>query len=303
MASFDELPIVLQLQHLAQKNSSDIEELLRRAKLVASKLKLNDLMLWCNNELMGYKSSGDLPDYRQVFGQLKVKNPWHGLQPFHITDTEIDNLVRQVPLAESIVHYVHLVSSNANSLQVMLPTDAISILGKMIERSCGMLLEPVLEINVAQIANVLTNVRNLIFNWALDLEANGILGEGMQFTSEEKEKAMTGSGTTYHIGNMQGVAGDMKDNSRAYQNSTDNSINNYNVADIKDVLTQVKNDLLDADLDDADLQVSTKVIEKVTQELETENPKKDKLGAFISMFPAVVEALPSVIKLAEMIGI
>lgn len=304
MANFDDLPIVLQLQYLAQKNSSDIEELLRRAKVVASKLKLREFSLWCNNELLGYPDKENLPSYRKAQGNLSVFNPYQGRSiPFILSNSEKNNLITNVHLHEPIGNYCKLMQEEKTPyLQLNLSKEVLSYLYSVQQSTHGVAFKPALKVPSSVITNVLTVVRNTIFNWSLELEEKEILGEGMQFTSEEKEKAMTSSGTTYHINNMQGVAGDMRDNSRAYQNSTDNSINNYSVADIKDVLTRVKSDLLNADLGDADLQVSTTVVEKVTQELDSKNPKKDKMSAFISMFPAAVEALPSVVELIGMIG-
>lgn len=40
-----------------------------------------------------------------------------------------------------------------------------------------------------EIYQILSNVRNKILEWALVLEDNGIIGEGMAFTDEEKKKA------------------------------------------------------------------------------------------------------------------
>ena len=50
-------------------------------------------------------------------------------------------------------------------------------------------------------------VRNLVLDWALDLEKNGILGEGMTFSDEEKKRA---SSQDINInGNFQGIIGNV----------------------------------------------------------------------------------------------
>lgn len=47
--------IVIELQHEALKSDFDIMNLLRKAYLVARKLKLQEFEDWVNNELNGYK--------------------------------------------------------------------------------------------------------------------------------------------------------------------------------------------------------------------------------------------------------
>jgi hypothetical protein len=51
-------------------------------------------------------------------------------------------------------------------------------------------------------------VRNTILDWTLKLEADGVLGEGMTFSNDEK-KAVMKSETNYHIGNFSGVLGNV----------------------------------------------------------------------------------------------
>ena len=56
--------IVTELQHEALKSDFDIMNLLRKAYLVARKLKLQEFEDWVNNELNGYKDLDKIPDYR-----------------------------------------------------------------------------------------------------------------------------------------------------------------------------------------------------------------------------------------------
>ncbi|WP_372544092.1 hypothetical protein [Acinetobacter pittii] len=91
-------------------------------------------------------------------------------------------------------------------------------------------------------------------------------------------------------------------NARYYQNSTDNSVNtiNYTSNDYRQVLNQIKSDLLDLNLDDTDLHVSNKVIGKIEEEVQSGNPNKSRITTFIELLPAGVTVLESVTKLIEM---
>lgn len=59
--------IVIQLEKEALDESVSIESLLRKAYLVARKLKLSDFEEWINNEQNGYKR--EVPDYRMIHGE------------------------------------------------------------------------------------------------------------------------------------------------------------------------------------------------------------------------------------------
>lgn len=51
-----------------------MESLLRKAYLVARKLKLSDFEEWINNEQNGYH--GEVPDYRMINVNYKAWNPY-----------------------------------------------------------------------------------------------------------------------------------------------------------------------------------------------------------------------------------
>lgn len=92
--------IVLKLQSLASDPTSDVEELLNKALIVSRKLKIKKFRKWCDAELEGYIDQA-LPDYRKFKGELKVWNPFHGLQPFIIPD-DMDELVTSIELNISV---------------------------------------------------------------------------------------------------------------------------------------------------------------------------------------------------------
>lgn len=56
----------------------------------------------------------------------------------------------------------------------------------------------------SEIAGIIDSVRNILLEWSLKLEKDGILGDGITFSKEEKEKAST---VNYHIQNFSGVLG------------------------------------------------------------------------------------------------
>lgn len=92
-------------------------------------------------------------------------------------------------------------------------------------------------------------------------------------------------------------------NARVYQHSVDSSINNYTSNDLVQALNKIKSEVLEIDLSDIDLALTTKTISKLSEEVEKSQPNKDKISAYISFLPTVVATLESVVNLTSMLGI
>lgn len=66
---------LLNLQRAVLSGQPTLTQLLRQTKLIAARLTLGDLEHWADQELVGYASTSEPPDYRRVFTQsLEVYN-------------------------------------------------------------------------------------------------------------------------------------------------------------------------------------------------------------------------------------
>ena len=70
--------IVLELQKELLSSNCDIVSVLRKAHLIAVKLKLSDFDQWIQYELNGYTDQSECPEYRKLQGILKYYNQYHG---------------------------------------------------------------------------------------------------------------------------------------------------------------------------------------------------------------------------------
>ncbi|WP_242848095.1 hypothetical protein [Ruminococcus sp. HUN007] len=82
--------VVLDLQQEIISKNCDVVNVLRKAHLIASKLELNEFDNWIVNELNGYPSQKDCPDYRNVRVVLKGYNPYRGWIPIIIKHSELE---------------------------------------------------------------------------------------------------------------------------------------------------------------------------------------------------------------------
>lgn len=183
-----EKSIVYQLQSEAVDDKSSIIGLLMKAKLVASKLGLDDIIEIIDFELNGYPTRDSVPDYRKFQCLPEAFNPYAGWIPIDFGQTH-DEYVKEfttVYVNESISNLEkHAFSSTR--LVVKMPSELKKIL--YMGSNNDYLYQIAWRFNSYSLNSVLTNVRHQILNWSLELEKQGIIGEGINFSLHEKEIA------------------------------------------------------------------------------------------------------------------
>lgn len=226
--------LVEEIQALALDPSVKIGDLLRRVKLAAVKLQLDDATEWVDRELKGYTREEDTPSYRRTVGQLQAHTPYHGVLPV-VGDNEAIRQICKTPIGDSIARVESLAGDGTGEV-------IGGVTGAMTEAMNKANQTPGTQYFVhtpqSVFLDILEQVRNLVLEWAIQLEKAGIQGEGMSFTVEEKKKAVCAVPSIYiqnfagsfHQGNITG------DQNRTVVNSTDNS---DNVVDSHDVFQEV----------------------------------------------------------------
>lgn len=258
-------PIVIELQQLASDGKCPVDELLRKALIVATKLKLDDFKDWINLELVGYSSPSEVPEYRVVQAILKVLNPVTGQRmPVFFEAPDDEHRLSHFLALQAIGELQHLVSSGAKHLQSPFsPQEKQRIMRQMdtpVPMECQRL------VSVSSLAAILNAVRNIILDWSLRLEEQGILGEGMRFSQEEKAIAMTSQ--NIHIGSFQGVLGNVSES-----NVTQNQQMTINAGDFESLRKQLD----EAGIDKTDLDALKQALDS-----DPEPESKYKFGPNVS---------------------
>lgn len=165
--------LVQELEQDAYDKGASLSNMLRKTKAVAAKLQLKQPMQWVEAELNGYGAS-EVPAYRKLSGKARTRNPYHGWQPLMFGDAEIEQMVCGHPIPNSISEIEHLLETPGE------PSIALS--GKAAQMLCGMADMPTLPINVffsrGLFVSILDAVRNKVLDWSLQLQADGIMGQG-----------------------------------------------------------------------------------------------------------------------------
>ncbi len=192
--------IVIELQEMSSDENIPITKLIRKALIVASKLNLSDFMEWIEKEINGYDEVSEIPEYRNVTGEVKAINPNNGIWiPLLWPNAPEGVYNRKIKQKISEIEYNY--KSADGILVVPFPQEQIQFFIKNFKVPSP----PYLIINKATLAGILESVKDIILKWSLKLEKEGIFGKDMVFSEEEQEKAINNQ--QIRIENFYGVFG------------------------------------------------------------------------------------------------
>ena len=188
--------VIIELQKEAMDKSIKTSDLLRKSYIVARKLKLDEFLAWIEVELNGY--SAEVPDYRMAKGQIKGWNPYNGWIPLMLEDPTEAEFLSKRACGQSIAELEHLVEGDSSTLHMPYPEKT----QRQLSKGFGYETRVSLFVGQSALVRVIDSVRNIILNWALKLEEDGILGEGLLFSDEEKSSA---ADTSQNVNNFYGA--------------------------------------------------------------------------------------------------
>lgn len=267
--------IVLELQQESLSNKNNISDLLRKSYVVARKLNIPEFKAWLEKEMNGYSESDDIPDYRVIPGQLKGQHPlrgWQTIQGFmssmkiHLKISELEN---------------DLNTSGRLALSIDDQTK-----NKIYENSnMRYKIEIVFFIDKSSVKGLIDTVRNIILNWTLKLEEDGILGEDMLFSHEEKEKAEKNQ---YIINNFKGI-----ENVQIQQKSNDSKQimikREIDFEQIKELMELIKLSTDKNNFSDKNKDNILKEVKQINEELKNKKPKKNLINKGLSSLKNIFE--------------
>ncbi len=187
--------LVFELQSDALNKDVRCPDLLRKSFVVAKKLGVEAIEGWLHHELNGYPNDDEIPNYREIYGLIKVWNPYRGWQPLNFKDTKLAERLSKIKIMQSIGKLVALLENKeGGELQVSFHQSIVN----MLMNGMQVQLQPTLHVSTTEIVGIFDTVRNTVLEWALELEKKGVIGEGMTFSKKEQQAA---SQVTYQITN------------------------------------------------------------------------------------------------------
>lgn len=261
---------VLDLQQEILKPECDILNALRKAHLIASKLKLHEFDTWIMYELNGYSdgSKKNIPEYRKVNGSLMAMNPYRGWIPVKIADPHIETLICEQYLWQSLSDIIELHKKSKRNFKIEFPGQFIAFLEK--NSTVPFPTNYELHVGTHQLKTIIDKVANCLLEWTITLEGEGILGEGMRFSQEETAMARNVPQTIHnYYGNV--VNGSINQSQVV---SGDNNTISFNYGQADDFVQKVK----DAINDELPSGENRETADELVAEVETKLTARAKPG-------------------------
>ena len=274
-------PLVLQLQAECLDSRVSILEVLRKALVVARKLSLESAQVWIGKELNGYRSGDTAPPHRLLTGQIRAWNPYHGWQPVIFEDHKEEASLSKCFAGQPAGELENLVKSGKDTLQFPFRSE---IERKLME-GLDFPLQATRHVSCAAISGIIDAVRNMVLEWCLQLEKDGILGEGLVFSAREKE---TAAHANYTINYNAPVAQSQiqQGSPHANQNITVGETDKKAVAEFITALREHASELnLDATKNE---QLSARV-QEIESQLASTNPSRNVLHESLRTIRNVLE--------------
>ncbi|WP_338854186.1 hypothetical protein WE348_23155 (plasmid) [Alteromonas macleodii] len=205
--------LIAEIIEEASDGSADISGVLRKAVIASSRLNIPEMREWMVNELNGYGGGKKIPSYRKIVGTPYYLNPALGWSPIIFSSVKEAEIFSKREITQSVSELETLCKGHEGQ-QLGSPFSGKAL--ESINRGMGFPTNARLNISVTELIRILTFVRNEVLNWALKLEENGVVGEGMKFSDKEKDIANRQSVT-----NIYNQYGDIKDSQ--VQHGTDHS--------------------------------------------------------------------------------
>ncbi|OCP11805.1 MULTISPECIES: hypothetical protein [unclassified Ensifer] len=264
--------LIEEIQRDALDKSVATDALLRRVKLAAAKLQLDTLEIWVEHELNGYR--GELPDYRKIIGQPAAWNPYNGWIPVFSSDEKFMELISEAPIRQSVATLQDLIDNNAGgSLHFPLPSGLVAKLNELMNFQTSRM---VLQFGRGHIIGILDTVRNMVLEWAIQMEKKGVLGHSMSFDTNEKIQAKQAM-TTFNIGNIGSFVGNL-----GAGNTSGDIVASIDVVDrVKDVIEKIRlssTALVDGGIDGHQLSSNLAELEA---EANSAEPKRGRLKGLL----------------------
>jgi AbiTii len=194
--------LVLQLQAECLDSNVAVSDVLRKALVVARKLSLTDALTWVEKELSGYKSGDAPPPYRILTGLIRAWNPYQGWVPVVFEDTREAKHFSQCFVGQAVGELEALLKHGEGTLQLPFDPDA----ERHMMAGFDIPVNTTRHLDRSSVKGVIDAVRNLLLVWSLQLEKDGVLGEGLTFSAREKEVASHANYTINYnasVGNSQ----------------------------------------------------------------------------------------------------
>jgi AbiTii len=209
------MTLLQQIQNEAVETHGDIGALLRRCRILAQRLKVDEFKQWVVWELEGYPSSSPLPEYRIICTRLIIRH-FHGIGGSRITNAQIPiahipkkyrEMLTTFSLYQGIGAIAELLRDTKDTLRIPWPADVLRYIGQGDIYSNHNLMQAWRVVSTSDVRDVLDQVQNRVLNFVLELESrNPEAGEAIMNSPRIPTDQVRNIFHTTITGNVQNLA-------------------------------------------------------------------------------------------------
>jgi hypothetical protein len=239
------------------------------------KLGLAEFGNWVDSELNGYigKEVDELPEYRKFHGMPEAFNPYRGWVPISFSSPELERKLSLVTIGMTIAAIEDSVRDVKYDgiFYVPYPPELRQEL-----RKSGKFNDFRVKLNRLDCANIVHAVRNILLDWTLAMEKQGIFGENLTFAPEEREKSASVTAQTINNFHIQQV-GSLVQNAEnsVVQGGVDSTLNL--AAGVRDLVQQVEQFLPAVRLEQSLMRQSRAALDELKEAANSTNPDSSRL--------------------------
>jgi len=252
--------------------------------VIASKLNIEDFEEWVTLELNGYMNNLDnIPGYREITGSLQWFNQVRGWCPAIIEDPETMDIISKNKIAQSITDLEYITTSKGEQLILKIPQS----IQNELSRSFGRTTLFQLSLGKNQVQSIIDKVRNIILDWSIQLEKDGITGEGISFSKEEKREA---DKQNYTVNNFYGNTSGVQIQQQT-QDSTQTQINEMGLEKVETFISNLQTYLTQTGLKEDTQKAVESEIETISKELRAKKPKTQVVAESMKTIRSLLEGV------------
>jgi len=233
--------------------------------------------------LNGYKEDASIPEYRNIFGDIKGWNPYHGWVSVIIENIEMYNKLTMSKIGQGIPGLENIInrSENKSIISINLPDSFNQLI------SDGVSTKYRKELSPTSIIGIIETVKNIIMEWILKLEEDGIIGVDMKFTDEEKKIA---SEKNYTVNNFYGNVSNsqIQQNSNYSSQTINNSLDIDKIVKVLELINTHKKDILVSLDNPKDFEQE---LDAVNNEVKKASPSKVVLSQSLKTLRNILEGI------------
>ena len=129
-----------------------------------------------------HKSSEEVPEYRKIHGTPEAFSPYQGWLPLHF-DTSEGQIAWALAVIGMTIHAIEESVRNASpggAFSFPYPPEVQREICQSLSWGDSLLR---IRLSISQTSTILSAVRNILLDWTMEMEKQGVLGNNLSFSS------------------------------------------------------------------------------------------------------------------------